>query len=218
MRKISMSREGRKKKIRVLVGILSLCGIAPLLSACDDESSSVLKKMDAAASGSTDAAANDASLIGDAQQSDTRQDGGPLDAGKGDITGNTDAAQGDAGLAITEVVGFYSGDWGDMVLKEVNGEIWGAYTHDTGTIVGTFSNGVLAGWWSEVPSRLPPNDAGEVEFRFTRRNGEVFIDGRWKYGAAEAWRENWDIGLVKTTPPPALVARFADSTVFKRHP
>ena len=182
MLKTSQDRDGRKMKLRVLLSVLSLCGMETLVIGCSDDDSRVLRKLDAAASGSAD------------------------------------AGHGDAGLALSEIVGYYAGDWGDMVLKEVNGEIWGAYTHDDGTIVGTFTNGVLVGWWSEVPSRLPTNDAGEVEFRFTRRNGEVFIDGRWKYGVADAWREDWDIGLVKMTSPPALVARFADTTAFKRHP
>jgi hypothetical protein len=199
-------------KISVLSGVSSLCVILAMCVGCSDDDSSVLRRVDASASGNSDAATSDAPQVV------VRQDAGLNDAGKGDALSGSDAASGDAGLSVAEVVGFYSGDWGDMVLKEVNGEIWGAYTHDDGTIVGTFTNGVLVGWWSEIESRLPSRDAGEVEFRFVRRDGEVFIDGRWKYGVDDTWREDWDIGLVKMTPPPALVARFADPTAFKRHP
>lgn len=200
------------RKLGLVLSVLSACVTGTLFIGCDDDDSRVQQKMDAAASGSTDAAAKDAPMF------DAHQDAGQTNVLNSDALANTDTNQGDAGLTLAEVVGYYAGDWGDMVLKEVNGEIWGAYTHDDGTIVGTFTNGVLVGWWSEVQSRLPSNDAGEVEFRFARRNGEVFIDGRWKYGVDDNWRENWDIGLVKMTPPLALVARFADPAAFKRHP
>lgn len=177
---------------------LALCGGA----ACEDEADGGRGKFDAAASGSSDSGANDSSF-GDA-------------ASNGSLT---DTGAGDAAVLASEVVGFYSGDWGDMVLKQVGNEIWGAYTHDQGTLVGTFQAGVLVGWWSEVPSRLPTNDAGEVEFRFGRKSdGTIFFDGRWKYGSAEAWRENWDIAQVKLTPPSLLVDRFNDVAAFKRHP
>lgn len=178
---------------------------AGLSSACSDDEGKRASRLDASTSGAADAAAADAS---------------PRDTAGGDgpSTGSPNDGGGDAALLASEVIGYYSGDWGNMVLKDVNGEIWASYTHDTGTIIGTFSEGVLVGWWSEVPSRLPTADAGEVEFRFERRNGEVFINGRWRYGTEGAWREDWDIGLVKMAPPPALVARFDDPTAFKRHP
>lgn len=183
-------------------------------AACDDSESKRINNDGGAAMGGLDA--------GDAAAPDVARsrDAGDTDAGdtKAGATAAGDAASGDAALTAAEVVGYYAGDWGDMVLREMNGEIWGAYTHDMGTIIGTFQNGVLVGWWSEVQSRLPNMDAGEVEFRFGLKNGQVFIDGRWKYGTAEAWREDWDIGLVKMPEPAALVARFNDPGAFRRHP
>lgn len=176
------------------------CAALLTAAACEDSESKRIIKDGGASTGGLDA--------GDAATADM--------ALSGDASG--DGSGGDAALTAAEVVGYYAGDWGNMVLREVNGEIWGAYTHDTGTIIGTFENGVLVGWWSEVMSRLPPRDAGEVEFRFGLKNGQVFIDGRWKYGTDEAWRENWDIGLVKMPEPAALVARFNDPSAFRRHP
>ncbi len=57
-------------------------------------------------------------------------------------------------------------------------------------------NGVFKGWWSEVPSREAPDDAGAVEFTLSRRDGALSLDGRWKCGndAAEEWYDDWDLG------------------------
>jgi hypothetical protein len=124
----------------------------------------------------------------------------------------------DALVLLAETAGFYSGDWGAMVLRVEGNVVRGTYTHDQGTLVGAFRDGVLYAWWSEVPSRLPPNDAGECEFRFLRKDGRVYIDGRWRYGTADGWREDWDIGQVDGQPPADLVTRFGDAAAFKAHP
>jgi hypothetical protein len=125
----------------------------------------------------------------------------------------------DAPVAVAEALGFYSGDWGAMVLRMVGSEVHGTYSHDQGTIVGTFREGVLYAWWAEVPSREPTNDAGECEFRFIRKStGRVAIDGRWRYGTQGDWREDWDIDQVDGMPPAELVARFMDASAFRKHP
>jgi hypothetical protein len=33
---------------------------------------------------------------------------------------------GDTGLRVGDVLGFYTGDWGDMLLRKQGNEIWGA--------------------------------------------------------------------------------------------
>jgi hypothetical protein len=122
------------------------------------------------------------------------------------------------------VVGFWTGDWGDLVMRVVGDEMWGAYSHDEGTVRGHFANGVFTGWWAEVPSRMPNSDAGEVEFTFiTNPNGGgMGIDGRWRYGDTTnepAWRENWDLSIHSGDPEPAaLTARFANASAFIAHP
>jgi len=50
---------------------------------------------------------------------------------------------------------------------------------------GTLSEGVLRGWWCEVPSRQPGADAGEVELRFDRSGDGLTVDGRWRYGGTD---------------------------------
>ncbi len=185
------------------------------LAACEDETDNALTtNLDGAASGGGQV---DATLLS------------PVDAHVGvDTSVFVDAtpvvddspkdAGGDAPIAPNEVAGYYSGQWGDMVLRLVGDEIWGAYTHDQGTIIGRYVDGVLVGWWSEFPSRLPTADAGEVEFRFTRVGNVVRMDGRWRYGTEQAWREDWDIDQVNAPPPSELSLRFATPAVFIRHP
>jgi hypothetical protein len=124
-----------------------------------------------------------------------------------------------AGVTNQEIVGHWSGDWGDMEFRVVGEEIWGSYSHDEGTVVCRWSDdGVLRGWWSEVPSRLPDNDAGDVEFKFSRASGSLALDGKWRYGTIGDWREDWDLGFVTTPAPAALSERFKDSSQFKKHP
>lgn len=124
-----------------------------------------------------------------------------------------------AGVTNAEIVGHWSGDWGDMELKVVGEEIWGSYTHDEGTLVATWGDdGVLRGWWAEVPSRLPDNDAGEVEFKFSKGAGGLTLDGRWRYGLTGTWREDWDLGKATSPAPDALTKRFDDPSLFKKHP
>jgi hypothetical protein len=135
-----------------------------------------------------------------------------------------DAGQDGGDPEATAVAGYWTGDWGDLVMHVVGDEMWGAYTHDEGTVRGRFANGVFTGWWAEVPSRLPTSDAGEVEFTFIVNPdaGGMGIDGRWRYGDATnepAWRENWDLAIHSAdAEPAALVARFADTAAFVAHP
>jgi hypothetical protein len=127
-----------------------------------------------------------------------------------------DQSLGDSGLFVRDVLGFYSGDWGDMLLRQVGDEVWGAYTYNEGTVVGSIADGAFRGWWSEAPSQ----GSGEVEFRWTRTEaGQVALDGRWRRGVDGTWREDWDVELVTDRDPaPELEARFDDTTLFQRHP
>lgn len=117
-------------------------------------------------------------------------------------------------------MGFYSGDWGDMVLEQRGAEIWGVYRYNDGTIIGQItSQGTFAGWWSQLPTR-EGSDAGDVEFRWSRSNaGVVSLDGRWRYGTTANWLENWDVDLVTDRAAPSeLTDRFQNTDDFKRHP
>lgn len=116
--------------------------------------------------------------------------------------------------SAAEVAGFYDGDWGQMVIREKDGKMLAAYSHDEGTIVGTLQGDTLVGWWCEVPSRAPDGDAGDVELKFVTRDGKKAIDGKWRYGAQEDFRDDWDIEWSDGQPDPALVKRFDDAAAF----
>jgi len=112
-------------------------------------------------------------------------------------------------VSAASVEGYWTGDWGQLLLGERAGKLVGAYSHDEGMIVGAMQNGVLVGWWCEVPSRKAPKDAGEVEMRFiTNDEGKRAIDGRWRYGSEGVWKEDWDIAWDTGTPDSALVKRL----------
>ena len=118
-------------------------------------------------------------------------------------------------LEAKEVEGYWTGDWGQLVFREKDGKMLAAYNHDEGTIVGTIQGDLLVGWWCEVPSRKPDHDAGDVEMKFiTNPDGKRAIDGRWRYGASEAWHDDWDITWDAGQPDAALLKRFDDASAF----
>lgn len=137
---------------------------------------------------------------------------------------NRVATDGGAVVKKAEIEGYWHSDlWGDLVLRNVGDETWGAYSYDTGTVRGTFKDGVFTGWWCEVPTRLPPTDAGDVIFEFARdENDSLYFEGKWRYASEvetnAAYREDWDLTLVPDEPPADLVARFNDPSAFCPEP
>lgn len=122
-------------------------------------------------------------------------------------------------MPTAEVVGYWAGDWGKLVLREQDGKLLGSYSHDSGTIVGALVGDTLVGWWCEVPSRKPDADAGDVEMKFIKKpDGSRAIDGRWRYGSKGDWRENWDITFSAEPAPDELVNRFNDPSAFCTKP
>lgn len=130
-------------------------------------------------------------------------------------------ASGDAPV-LTEkaMLGCWNG-FGGSHFKRVGKELWGVYGYKDGTVVGNVKGGVFRGWWTQQPTRSPPDDAGEIEFVFALGDrGTVFLDGRWKYGPEGTWNENWDLKRCSSPgdTPAALMERFKDKSLFKRHP
>jgi hypothetical protein len=126
---------------------------------------------------------------------------------------------GETGLHVSDILGYYSGDWGDMVLRRYDTEIWGVYQLGDGTIIGQIrADGVFAGWWTQLPTRSGL-DAGDVEFVWAPKNGTVEISGRWRYGASGTWFPNWDVELVTDREAPSsLIQEFDNVADFRRHP
>ena len=88
--------------------------------------------------------------------------------------------------------GSWNTDWGAMQLSQAGSEVSGNYTHDSGRISGTVSDGVFVGKWSESPTYSEPNDAGDAEFYFATDCSS--FTGKWRYGtgsAGAAWDGTW---------------------------
>ncbi len=120
-------------------------------------------------------------------------------------------------LRPNEVLGYWTGDWGDMLLNDGGGGvIVGAYAYDDGVLTGTFVGNSFRGRWCEQP-RASGTDQGPVEFTFVEVGGQRQIDGRWKYdsdGAGAQWREDWDLTEQSSSSPPAdLVQRTKDPSL-----
>ncbi len=56
----------------------------------------------------------------------------------------------------------------------------GTYTHDDGQITGTVDGATLTGRWTEAPTRLPPQDAGDLQL--TMNADCTALSGFWRYG------------------------------------
>ena len=121
--------------------------------------------------------------------------------------------------ATPDVSGYWTGDWGQLVLRQDGANVRGVYKHDKGTIVGTMQGTKLVGWWCETPSRKPTKDAGDVELAFVAApDGTRAIDGKWRYGTEGAFKDDWDLKWNTAKPDADLVKRFDDAAAFCTHP
>lgn len=121
-------------------------------------------------------------------------------------------------VTLAEVPGFWTGEWGNLVLQPRGGEVWGAYTHRDGTLVGRFERGAIVGWWSEAPTREASGDAGEVEIHFVRGADGLSLLGRYRHGTQGPWIQVWNLRRSEVAPPPELEARFAEPALFRSRP
>jgi hypothetical protein len=124
----------------------------------------------------------------------------------------------ESGVKLEEVVGFWSGDWGNLVLKQFGETVMGAYAHRDGTLLCRFEKGTLVGWWTEAPSREPDGDAGDLEIHFVKKGGVLTLLGRYRHGTSGPWLEEWNLKRLPDEPPPELEARFAETALFHPHP
>jgi hypothetical protein len=178
-------------------------------------------RTDAASAGSaTDAAAGGAGAYAAADSGAANAGTAAEDADAGVDVIDVNQMIGDTGLRVNDVLGFYSSPtWGDMLIQAHGAEIWATYPLNDGTIIGEItSEGVLAGWWTETPSRVGGN-AGEVEFRWSHVSGTIHFEGQWRYQTSGNWYDNWDLDLVTDrSPPSALIDAFNYPDNFKHHP
>jgi eukaryotic-like serine/threonine-protein kinase len=100
-----------------------------------------------------------------------------------------------APIPLRDLPGAYGGHFGRMQVRvNRDGTVWGAYSHDTGFVQAELRGDRLVGWWCELPSRQPPGDAGEFEMQVSRNDrGQIFLDGRYRYGRVGQWDETWNM-------------------------
>jgi hypothetical protein len=85
--------------------------------------------------------------------------------------------------------GNWNTSWGEMVLQESGDTVTGSYPHDQGQIQARSFGRRLVGTWSEAPSRMAPDDAGE--FGFTMADNCSSFSGNWRYGETGGWSGSW---------------------------
>jgi hypothetical protein len=107
-----------------------------------------------------------------------------------------------------------STQWGEHYIIVEGSTVRIVYSHDDGRVLGTLNGSQVTGWWTEVPSRDAPKDAGDVTFSLTEVDGKRAIDGVWSYGDDGTQRENWDLLWVDDVIPSDIAMKFSDSTGF----
>jgi hypothetical protein len=86
--------------------------------------------------------------------------------------------------------GVWNTTYGWLELRQSGQDVIGSYDYDQGRFVGTITEMGLVGTWSEAPTYLSPDDAGDFVLNFTDDcNGFV---GRWRYDSSGPWRTDWN--------------------------
>lgn len=86
--------------------------------------------------------------------------------------------------------GVWNTTYGRLELRQSGQDVIGSYDYDQGRFVGTITETGLVGTWSEAPTYLSPDDAGDFVLNFTDDcNGFV---GRWRYDSSGPWRTDWN--------------------------
>lgn len=92
-----------------------------------------------------------------------------------------------------EVSRAWTVNFGSMLLDvDAEGNAYAVYHHDQGIIVGHYHDGTLVGRWCELPTRTGLDDSGVLELRFVRTQGDIAVEGRWKYG--DDGEAKWQVG------------------------
>lgn len=117
-------------------------------------------------------------------------------------------------LTDADVVGYWSGEGGRLVLRARSGLILGAYDRDEGTLTARLEGATLVGWWCELPTRQADADAGWIELTFTGRGADRALAGRWREGRDGALHDDWALRFDPGEPPAELTERLDDPGLF----
>jgi hypothetical protein len=127
--------------------------------------------------------------------------GGTLQAGAGDRSGSQMVQP----VITYGAYALWTGKWDTIFfryggaehstvwnLKQVESNITGSYDWDSGriSIRQSKTSGLAIGTWSESPTYMPPNDAGDIEIQQSQ-DGNSFV-GKWRYGSSGDWIGEWN--------------------------
>ncbi len=109
---------------------------------------------------------------------------------------------------IAPFIGFWNGDFGDLLIQQVGDEARIAYECcDVGGIRARVVDGALVGWYEDSTG------AGRAEFRLLP---DGTLDGRWHLGEDGTWNEAWDMAPVADREPaPELEAKLTDDAFYE---
>lgn len=110
--------------------------------------------------------------------------------------------------------GHWYGDWGNNYILAEGNLVRIIYDYRHGRIMATIQDGLLRGWWTEEPTRQPPDSAGEVEFAVPERGGIAELAGQWWYGAKNAEAMPWFISKIDNSVPAEIKVRFLRHSEF----
>jgi hypothetical protein len=85
--------------------------------------------------------------------------------------------------------GTWDTDYGAMTITMNGNAVNGIYYGD-GKVSGTVTGNTLTGTWSQSPTWLPPDDAGDCTFTLSG-DGNSFT-GKWRYGHSDDPQAAWD--------------------------
>jgi len=111
-----------------------------------------------------------------------------------------------------------SPQWGEHYVVVEGATMKIIYDHNDGRVMGTVDGTTFTGWWTEAPTRQSPADAGEVRFTLSRNDGQLAMNGTWRYGTTGDFSEDWTADRIDDAIPAEITAKFADASMFVPHP
>jgi hypothetical protein len=122
-------------------------------------------------------------------------------------------------ITADELVGHWSGgDYGNTYIQRSGTSLRMVYQTNDGRVLGTLNGATFVGWWTETPTRRPADDAGDVQFTFSRSGGKLTAQGEWRNGTTGDFDTDWAMVKVDNVIPPAIRTIFAGQSGFLRRP
>jgi hypothetical protein len=109
--------------------------------------------------------------------------------------------------------GHWYGEFGNVYFRVEGNTAKAVYDYNDGRILSTTHDGVLDGWWNELPTRAPSNYAGLVHFEMTRGPRTLRLDGVWLFGRSGNWK-TWTLTKVDEVIPFSAQAKLDESSTL----